>query len=143
MTDPPIDNTQAREQDAPGTHDAKRRAPVHGHTGDVPHDKALSNTRGRSWTELVQSPDVAAGASSCNCKGGSLAGYSPYTTFGTPSDPAPAGLPWLALLFYNGWLYPVPPLSLFGGICFRRLMCLVLFPSSPRGGGEAGGIPPR
>eukprot|EP00962_Isochrysis_galbana_P026053 scaffold8051_cov114-Isochrysis_galbana.AAC.5 len=81
MTDPPIDHTQAREQDAPGTHDAKRRAPVHGHTGDVPSDKALSDTRGRSWTDLVQSPDVAAGASSC--KGGSLAGYSPYTTFGT------------------------------------------------------------
>eukprot|EP00962_Isochrysis_galbana_P052630 scaffold24107_cov140-Isochrysis_galbana.AAC.1 len=35
MTDPPIDHTQAREQDAPGTHDAKRRAPVHGHTGDA------------------------------------------------------------------------------------------------------------
>eukprot|EP00962_Isochrysis_galbana_P029179 scaffold9310_cov129-Isochrysis_galbana.AAC.1 len=86
MTDPPIDHTQAREQDAPGTHDAKRQAPVHGHTGDVPPDKALSDTRGRSWTDLVQSPDVAAGASSC--KGGSLAGYSPYTTFGTPSDPA-------------------------------------------------------
>eukprot|EP00962_Isochrysis_galbana_P026605 scaffold8264_cov109-Isochrysis_galbana.AAC.1 len=44
MTDPPIDHTQAREQDAPGTHDAKRRAPVHGHTGDVPSDKALSDT---------------------------------------------------------------------------------------------------
>eukprot|EP00962_Isochrysis_galbana_P028498 scaffold9009_cov130-Isochrysis_galbana.AAC.8 len=42
MTDPPIDITQAREQDAPGTHDAKRRAPVHGHTGDVPSDKALT-----------------------------------------------------------------------------------------------------
>eukprot|EP00962_Isochrysis_galbana_P016672 scaffold4778_cov142-Isochrysis_galbana.AAC.1 len=36
-------DTQAREQDAPGTHDAKRRAPVHGHTGDVPSDKALSD----------------------------------------------------------------------------------------------------
>eukprot|EP00962_Isochrysis_galbana_P026584 scaffold8259_cov146-Isochrysis_galbana.AAC.1 len=46
MTDPPIDHTQAREQDAPGTHDAKRRAPVHGHTGDVPHDKALSDRLG-------------------------------------------------------------------------------------------------
>eukprot|EP00962_Isochrysis_galbana_P052483 scaffold23877_cov145-Isochrysis_galbana.AAC.4 len=57
MTDPPIDDTQAREQDAPGTHDAKRRAPVHGHTGDLPSDKALSDTRGRSWTDLVQSPD--------------------------------------------------------------------------------------
>eukprot|EP00962_Isochrysis_galbana_P023054 scaffold6916_cov119-Isochrysis_galbana.AAC.7 len=44
MTDPPIDHTQAREQDAPGTHDAKRRAPVHGHTGDLPSDKALSDT---------------------------------------------------------------------------------------------------
>eukprot|EP00962_Isochrysis_galbana_P031813 scaffold10391_cov94-Isochrysis_galbana.AAC.4 len=44
MTDPPTDNTQAREQDAPGTHDAKRRAPVHGHTGDLPHDKALSDS---------------------------------------------------------------------------------------------------
>eukprot|EP00962_Isochrysis_galbana_P061152 scaffold36278_cov134-Isochrysis_galbana.AAC.6 len=44
MTDPPIDNTQAREQDAPGTHDAKRRAPVHGHTGDLPPDKALSDS---------------------------------------------------------------------------------------------------
>eukprot|EP00962_Isochrysis_galbana_P003685 scaffold1044_cov120-Isochrysis_galbana.AAC.26 len=65
MTDPPIDHTHAREQDAPGTHDAKRRAPVHGHTGDLPPDKALSDTRGWSWTDLVQSPDVAAGASSC------------------------------------------------------------------------------
>eukprot|EP00962_Isochrysis_galbana_P059912 scaffold33776_cov118-Isochrysis_galbana.AAC.1 len=46
MTDPPIDHTQAREQDAPGTHDAKRQAPVRGHTGDVPSDKALSDTRG-------------------------------------------------------------------------------------------------
>eukprot|EP00962_Isochrysis_galbana_P015820 scaffold4527_cov133-Isochrysis_galbana.AAC.6 len=44
MTDPPIDNTQAREQNAPGTHDAKRRAPVHGHTGDLPSHKALSDT---------------------------------------------------------------------------------------------------
>eukprot|EP00962_Isochrysis_galbana_P015050 scaffold4311_cov124-Isochrysis_galbana.AAC.1 len=44
MTDPPIDSTQVREQDAPGTHDAKRRAPVHGHTGDVPPDKALSDS---------------------------------------------------------------------------------------------------
>eukprot|EP00962_Isochrysis_galbana_P024237 scaffold7414_cov119-Isochrysis_galbana.AAC.1 len=44
MTDPPIDITQAREQDAPGTHDAKRQAPVHGHTGDLPSDKALSDT---------------------------------------------------------------------------------------------------
>eukprot|EP00962_Isochrysis_galbana_P025130 scaffold7723_cov100-Isochrysis_galbana.AAC.3 len=43
MTDPPIDNTQAREQDAPGTNDAKHRAPVHGHTGAVPPDKALSD----------------------------------------------------------------------------------------------------
>eukprot|EP00962_Isochrysis_galbana_P040459 scaffold14655_cov192-Isochrysis_galbana.AAC.1 len=90
MTDPPTDDTEAREQDAPGTTDAKHRAPLHGHTGDVPSDKALSDTRGRSWTDLVQSPDVAAGASSC--KGGSLAGCSPYTTFGTPSDPAPASL---------------------------------------------------
>eukprot|EP00962_Isochrysis_galbana_P027754 scaffold8736_cov114-Isochrysis_galbana.AAC.10 len=65
MTDPPIDDTQAREPDAPGTNDAKHRAPLHGHTGEVPPDKALSDTRGRSWTDLVQSPDVAAGASSC------------------------------------------------------------------------------
>eukprot|EP00962_Isochrysis_galbana_P009648 scaffold2693_cov139-Isochrysis_galbana.AAC.1 len=43
MTDPPIDDTVAREQDAPGTHDAKRQAPVHGHTGDVPSHKALSD----------------------------------------------------------------------------------------------------
>eukprot|EP00962_Isochrysis_galbana_P021390 scaffold6310_cov135-Isochrysis_galbana.AAC.3 len=59
MTDPPIDNTQAREQDAPGTHDAKRRAPVHGHTGGVPHDKALSDKRpaggGGSGAKLVGS----------------------------------------------------------------------------------------
>eukprot|EP00962_Isochrysis_galbana_P038069 scaffold13448_cov109-Isochrysis_galbana.AAC.8 len=46
MTDPPIDLTQAREQDAPGTHDAKRQAPVHGHTGDLPSDKALSDNDG-------------------------------------------------------------------------------------------------
>eukprot|EP00962_Isochrysis_galbana_P031615 scaffold10295_cov116-Isochrysis_galbana.AAC.7 len=43
MTDSPIDDTEAREQDAPGTTDAKHRAPVHGHTGDVPFDKALSD----------------------------------------------------------------------------------------------------
>eukprot|EP00962_Isochrysis_galbana_P012378 scaffold3499_cov117-Isochrysis_galbana.AAC.11 len=36
MTDPPIDDTQAREPEAPGTNGAKQRAPVHGHTGDVP-----------------------------------------------------------------------------------------------------------
>eukprot|EP00962_Isochrysis_galbana_P020873 scaffold6128_cov147-Isochrysis_galbana.AAC.1 len=41
MTDPPIDDTEAREQDAPGTTDAKHRAPVHGHTGD----------RGRAFTQ--------------------------------------------------------------------------------------------
>eukprot|EP00962_Isochrysis_galbana_P023705 scaffold7177_cov114-Isochrysis_galbana.AAC.4 len=40
----PQGHKQAREQDAPGTHDAKRRAPVHGHTGAVPPDKALSDT---------------------------------------------------------------------------------------------------
>eukprot|EP00962_Isochrysis_galbana_P013154 scaffold3762_cov118-Isochrysis_galbana.AAC.1 len=44
MTDPPTDDTEAREQDAPGTTDAKHRAPVHGHTGDVPSHKALSDT---------------------------------------------------------------------------------------------------
>eukprot|EP00962_Isochrysis_galbana_P028825 scaffold9150_cov120-Isochrysis_galbana.AAC.6 len=45
MTDSPIDDTVAREQDAPGTTDAKHRAPVHGHTGDVPSHKhkALSD----------------------------------------------------------------------------------------------------
>eukprot|EP00962_Isochrysis_galbana_P017697 scaffold5087_cov125-Isochrysis_galbana.AAC.4 len=37
-------SAEAREQDAPGTHDAKHRAPVHGHTGGVPSDKALSDT---------------------------------------------------------------------------------------------------
>eukprot|EP00962_Isochrysis_galbana_P047586 scaffold19495_cov102-Isochrysis_galbana.AAC.2 len=50
MTDPPIDDTQAREPDAPGTHNAKQRAPVHGHTGAVPPDKALSDTRGQLST---------------------------------------------------------------------------------------------
>eukprot|EP00962_Isochrysis_galbana_P033235 scaffold11084_cov118-Isochrysis_galbana.AAC.2 len=53
MTDTPIDHTQAREQDAPDTHDAKRQAPVHGHTGDVPSDKALSDSAagpaGQQW----------------------------------------------------------------------------------------------
>eukprot|EP00962_Isochrysis_galbana_P014016 scaffold3987_cov118-Isochrysis_galbana.AAC.5 len=44
MTDPPTNDTEAREQDAPGTNGAKQRAPVHGHTGDVPPDKALSDT---------------------------------------------------------------------------------------------------
>eukprot|EP00962_Isochrysis_galbana_P005324 scaffold1447_cov115-Isochrysis_galbana.AAC.3 len=44
MTDPPIDDTEAREPDAPGTTDAKHRALVHGHTGDVPSHKALSDS---------------------------------------------------------------------------------------------------
>eukprot|EP00962_Isochrysis_galbana_P004192 scaffold1157_cov106-Isochrysis_galbana.AAC.1 len=48
MTDPPIDDTEAREQDAPGTTDAKHRAPVHGHTGDVLSHKALSDSRART-----------------------------------------------------------------------------------------------
>eukprot|EP00962_Isochrysis_galbana_P030529 scaffold9905_cov117-Isochrysis_galbana.AAC.18 len=51
MTDPPIDHTQAREPDAPGTNDAKHRAPVHGHTGGVPHDKALSDIG--HWEEYI------------------------------------------------------------------------------------------
>eukprot|EP00962_Isochrysis_galbana_P014419 scaffold4132_cov93-Isochrysis_galbana.AAC.1 len=46
MTDSPIDDTEAREQDAPGTTDAKHRAPVHGHTGGVPSIKALSDSAG-------------------------------------------------------------------------------------------------
>eukprot|EP00962_Isochrysis_galbana_P021722 scaffold6416_cov113-Isochrysis_galbana.AAC.6 len=45
MTDPPTDDTEAREQDAPGTTGAKHRAPLHGHTGAVPPDKALSDRR--------------------------------------------------------------------------------------------------
>eukprot|EP00962_Isochrysis_galbana_P020828 scaffold6111_cov107-Isochrysis_galbana.AAC.8 len=47
MTEPPIDDTEARdrEQDAPGTNGAKHRAPLHGHTGAVPPDKALSDMR--------------------------------------------------------------------------------------------------
>eukprot|EP00962_Isochrysis_galbana_P031939 scaffold10458_cov107-Isochrysis_galbana.AAC.1 len=61
MTDPPTYDTEAREPDAPDPTDAKHHAPLHGHTGGVPSDKALSDTRGRSWTNLVQSPDVAAG----------------------------------------------------------------------------------
>eukprot|EP00962_Isochrysis_galbana_P028880 scaffold9171_cov119-Isochrysis_galbana.AAC.1 len=55
MTDPPTDDTEAREPDAPDPTDAKHHAPLHGHTGAVPSDKeALSDTRGRSWTNLVQ-----------------------------------------------------------------------------------------
>eukprot|EP00962_Isochrysis_galbana_P034847 scaffold11875_cov132-Isochrysis_galbana.AAC.4 len=40
----PTDDTEAREQDAPDTTGAKHRAPLHGHTGAVPPDKALSDT---------------------------------------------------------------------------------------------------
>eukprot|EP00962_Isochrysis_galbana_P035024 scaffold11940_cov106-Isochrysis_galbana.AAC.3 len=46
MTDPPTDDTEAREPDAPDPTDAKHHAPLHGHTGGVPSDKALSDTRG-------------------------------------------------------------------------------------------------
>eukprot|EP00962_Isochrysis_galbana_P013126 scaffold3751_cov117-Isochrysis_galbana.AAC.13 len=42
MTDPPTDDTEAREQDAPDSTDAKHRAPLHGHTGAVPLDSRLS-----------------------------------------------------------------------------------------------------
>eukprot|EP00962_Isochrysis_galbana_P043863 scaffold16844_cov119-Isochrysis_galbana.AAC.3 len=41
MTDPPTDNTEAREPDAPGPTDAGSHAPRHGHAGGVPPDKAL------------------------------------------------------------------------------------------------------
>eukprot|EP00962_Isochrysis_galbana_P003840 scaffold1074_cov83-Isochrysis_galbana.AAC.1 len=44
MTDPPTDDTEAREPDAPDDPtDAKHHAPLHGHTGGVPSDKALSD----------------------------------------------------------------------------------------------------
>eukprot|EP00962_Isochrysis_galbana_P029140 scaffold9287_cov126-Isochrysis_galbana.AAC.4 len=56
MTDPPTDDTEAREQDAPDTTDAKHRAPFHGHTGAVPPDKALSDMH------TVQSPPLQAGS---------------------------------------------------------------------------------
>eukprot|EP00962_Isochrysis_galbana_P029451 scaffold9414_cov156-Isochrysis_galbana.AAC.4 len=75
MTDPPIDITQAREQDAPGTHDAKRRAPVHGHTGDVPHDKALSdNLRSEQATCKIAEGSAGVGVGDellccCYCAG--------------------------------------------------------------------------
>eukprot|EP00962_Isochrysis_galbana_P019077 scaffold5551_cov119-Isochrysis_galbana.AAC.1 len=50
MTDPPTDDTEAREQDAPGINGAKHRAPLHlhGHTGAVPPDKALSDSSAQS-----------------------------------------------------------------------------------------------
>eukprot|EP00962_Isochrysis_galbana_P039095 scaffold14000_cov135-Isochrysis_galbana.AAC.5 len=44
MTDSPTDDTEAREPDAPDPTDAKHHAPLHGHTGGVPSDKALSDT---------------------------------------------------------------------------------------------------
>eukprot|EP00962_Isochrysis_galbana_P003388 scaffold946_cov115-Isochrysis_galbana.AAC.2 len=49
MTDPPIDDTEAWEPDAPGTHDAKQRAPVHGHTGAVPSRQGTL----RQYTSVV------------------------------------------------------------------------------------------
>eukprot|EP00962_Isochrysis_galbana_P000311 scaffold88_cov140-Isochrysis_galbana.AAC.3 len=72
MIDSPTDTalTKGRERSAPGMSHADTHTPLHGPTGGVPSDKALSDTRGRSWTDLVRSPDVAAGASSCkgpNC----------------------------------------------------------------------------
>eukprot|EP00962_Isochrysis_galbana_P043446 scaffold16555_cov130-Isochrysis_galbana.AAC.4 len=70
MTDPPIDITQAREQDAPGTHDAKRQAPVHGHTGDVPSDKALSDRSAEGQQCSVQaraSTGLSHGRNFCTC----------------------------------------------------------------------------
>eukprot|EP00962_Isochrysis_galbana_P028202 scaffold8886_cov125-Isochrysis_galbana.AAC.7 len=44
MTDPPTDDTEAREPDSPDPTDAKHHAPLHGHTGAVPPDKALSDS---------------------------------------------------------------------------------------------------
>eukprot|EP00962_Isochrysis_galbana_P023462 scaffold7099_cov131-Isochrysis_galbana.AAC.6 len=44
MTDPPTDDTEAREPDAPDPTDAKHHTPLHGHTGGVPSDKALSDS---------------------------------------------------------------------------------------------------
>eukprot|EP00962_Isochrysis_galbana_P030671 scaffold9956_cov114-Isochrysis_galbana.AAC.1 len=82
MTDPrpTIHRSPGARRSRPDRRQAPRTSPPRPHTGGVPSDKALSDTRGRSWTNLVQSPDVAAGASSC--KGSSLAAsYSPYTTF--------------------------------------------------------------
>eukprot|EP00962_Isochrysis_galbana_P007460 scaffold2015_cov92-Isochrysis_galbana.AAC.4 len=59
MTDPPTNNTEAREPDAPDPTDAKLHAPLHGHTGAVPPDKALSDRDvsvhllGRSFSRLM------------------------------------------------------------------------------------------
>eukprot|EP00962_Isochrysis_galbana_P047397 scaffold19371_cov129-Isochrysis_galbana.AAC.1 len=52
MTDPPTDNTEAREPDAPDPTDAKHHAPLLGHTGGVPSDKALSDRRRSTHAQM-------------------------------------------------------------------------------------------
>eukprot|EP00962_Isochrysis_galbana_P029822 scaffold9601_cov123-Isochrysis_galbana.AAC.3 len=56
MTDPPTDDTEAREQDAPGTNGAKHRAPLHGHTGAVPPDsrQGTLTLRPTSYVSLMR-----------------------------------------------------------------------------------------
>jgi len=44
MTDPPTDDTEIREPDAPDPTGSESHTPRHGHAGGVPPDKALSDT---------------------------------------------------------------------------------------------------
>jgi len=43
MTDPPTENTEDREPDAPDPTGSESHTPRHGHAGGVPPDKALSD----------------------------------------------------------------------------------------------------
>eukprot|EP00962_Isochrysis_galbana_P034596 scaffold11731_cov119-Isochrysis_galbana.AAC.9 len=56
MTDPPSDDTEAREQEAPGTTDAKHRAPLHGHTGAVPPDNRQPTRHSPTTSASAQPP---------------------------------------------------------------------------------------
>eukprot|EP00962_Isochrysis_galbana_P041471 scaffold15242_cov138-Isochrysis_galbana.AAC.3 len=59
VTDPPTDDTEAQEQDAPDTTGVKHGAPLHGHTGAVPPDKALSDTPLCSAGKKMTSPSAS------------------------------------------------------------------------------------
>eukprot|EP00962_Isochrysis_galbana_P000741 scaffold204_cov113-Isochrysis_galbana.AAC.3 len=69
MTDPPTDDTEAREPDAPDPTDAKHHAPLHVSTATPRRRAFRQGTLRHPRTVVVvdqpgpQSPDVAAGAS--------------------------------------------------------------------------------
>eukprot|EP00962_Isochrysis_galbana_P020653 scaffold6040_cov132-Isochrysis_galbana.AAC.4 len=100
MTDPPIDNTQAREQDAPGTYDAKRRP--------VALPLALGATPRSVGKKNARSPRLRGTLSACVAGGGCCralhSAYCASTTCAVSVGPSGRGKMCAGAGFGFGWV---------------------------------------